>query len=257
MSADGIVNYDLIGNVARIELRRPPVNALSLEVIRGVVAGFRRATADPAARVVVLASGVARRFSAGLDLDIIMGKSAADVREFLQALYIDLYDAQYNLGKPSIAAVGGAARGGGMTMAVSCDVVLASESATFGYPEIEVGVIPSIHYAHLPRIVGRHRAFELLFTGRTFSATEAREMGIVNKVVPDGELEAEISRLAAQLSAKSATVVRMGRAAFMRQIDLDYRRSIANAVEDFCNVAVTDEAQEGLRAFVEKRQPKW
>lgn len=257
MSADGIVKYDLIGNVARIELRRPPVNALSLEVIRGVVAGFRRATADPAARVVVLASGVARRFSAGLDLDIIMGKSAADVREFLQALYIDLYDAQYNLGKPSIAAVGGAARGGGMTMAVSCDVVLASESATFGYPEIEVGVIPSIHYAHLPRIVGRHRAFELLFTGRTFGAAEAREMGIVNKVVPDGELEAEVSRLAAQFSAKSATVVRMGRAAFMRQIDLDYRRSIANAVEDFCNVAVTDEAQEGLRAFVEKRQPKW
>lgn len=257
MSADGIVKYDLIGNVARIELRRPPVNALSLEVIRGVVAGFRRATADPAARVVVLASGVARRFSAGLDLDIIMGKSAADVREFLQALYIDLYDAQYNLGKPSIAAVGGAARGGGMTMAVSCDVVLASESATFGYPEIEVGVIPSIHYAHLPRIVGRHRAFELLFTGRTFGATEAREIGIVNKVVPDGELEAEVSRLAAQFSAKSATVVRMGRAAFMRQIDLDYRRSIANAVEDFCNVAVTDEAQEGLRGFVEKRQPKW
>lgn len=248
MSATEPVSYELVGNVARITLARPPVNALSLEVIRSVVAGFRRAATDPGARVVVLASALAKRFSAGLDLDILMGKSGADVREFLQALYIDLFEAQYHLGKPSIAAVGGATRGGGMTMAVSCDVVLASESATFGYPEIEVGVIPSIHYAHLPRIVGRHRAF---------SAAEAADMGIVNKVVPDAELEAEVAKLAAQFAAKSETVVRMGRAAFMRQIDLDYRRSIASAVEDFCNVVTTDEAQEGLRAFVEKRPPKW
>jgi enoyl-CoA hydratase/carnithine racemase len=256
-TSDDIVSYELSGNVARITLRRPPVNALSLDVIRAVVSGFRRAATDPGARVVVLASAVAKRFSAGLDLDILLGKPAANVREFLQALYIDLYDAQYDLGKPSIVAVGGAARGGGMTMAVSCDVVLASESATFGYPEIDVGVIPAIHYALLPRIVGRHRAFELLFTGRVFSAMEAHELGVVNRVVADAELEAEVDGLCQQFAAKSATVLRMGRAAFMRQIDLDYRRSIANAVEDFCNVATSDEAQEGLRAFVEKRPPKW
>ena len=82
-------------------------------------------------------------------------------------------------------------------------------------------------------------------------------MGIINKVVPDSELEPEVMKLAAQFAAKSEAVVRMGRAAFMRQNDLDYRRSIASAVEDFCNVVVTDAAQEGIRAFVEKRQPKW
>jgi enoyl-CoA hydratase/carnithine racemase len=254
---DNPVGYELTGNVALITLRRPPVNALSLEVIRAVVESFRRAATDPAVRVVVLASAIAKRFSAGLDLDILMGTSSAHAREFLQALYIDLYDAQYALGKPSIAAVGGAARGGGMTMAVSCDVVLASQSATFGYPEIDVGVIPAIHYAHLPRIVGRHRAFELLFSGRVFDAEEARELGVVNRVVADAALEDEVTQLAAQFAAKSATVLRMGRAAFMRQIDLDYRRSIANAVEDFCNVVQTEEAQEGLRAFVEKRPPNW
>ncbi|WLA63399.1 enoyl-CoA hydratase/isomerase family protein [Bradyrhizobium diazoefficiens] len=255
MTSDSPVAYECVGNIARITLNRPPVNALSLEVIRAVVAALRRAADDPDARVVVLASAIVRRFSAGLDLDILLGKSGAQIREFLQALYIDLYDAQYGLGKPSIAAVGGAARGGGMTMAVSCDVVLASESATFGYPEIDVGVIPAIHYAHLPRIIGRHRAFELLFTGRVFSAAEARELGVVNRVVGDTELEAEVVRLAAQFAAKSAAVLRMGRAAFMRQIDLDYR--LASAVDDFCNVATSDEAQEGLRAFVEKRAPKW
>ena len=257
MTSDNPVAYERAGNIARITLRRPPVNALSLEVIRAVVAALRRAANDPEARVVVLASAIAKRFSAGLDLDILLGKSGAEIREFLQSLYIDLYDAQYGLGKPSIAAVGGAARGGGMTMAVSCDVVLATESATFGYPEIDVGVIPAIHYAHLPRIVGRHRAFELLFTGRVFSAAEARELGVVNRVVGDTALEAEVVRLAAQFAAKSAAVLRMGRAAFMRQIDLDYRRSIASAVDDFCNVATSDEAQEGLRAFVEKRAAKW
>ncbi|MGO9361183.1 MAG: enoyl-CoA hydratase/isomerase family protein [Xanthobacteraceae bacterium] len=256
-TSDHVVGYTVANKVARISLNRPPVNALSLETIRAVVAGFRRAAEDRAVRAVVLSSAIAKRFSAGLDLDILLGKPAEEIRAFVQELYINLYDAQYNLGKPSIAAVGGAARGGGMTMAVSCDVVLAGDGATFGYPEIDVGVIPAIHFAHLPRLIGRHRAFELLFSGRAFDAREAFDLGIVNRVVPDGQLDGEALALAAQFAAKSETVVRMARAAFMRQIDLDYRRSIANAVEDFCNVAVTDAAQEGLRAFVEKRRPNW
>jgi len=256
-SVDAIVRYEVSEKVARIVLARPPVNALSLEMIRGVVAALNRAADDREARVVVLSSAVAKRFSAGLDLDILLGKPVEAIREFLQALYVGLYDAQYNLGKPSIAAVGGAARGGGMTIAVSCDVILAGESATFGYPEIDVGVLPAIHFAHLPRLIGRHRAFELLFSGRALAAREAFDLGIINKVVPDSDLESEAMKLAARFAAKSATVLRIGRAAFMRQNDLDYRRSIANAVEDFCNAALTDAAQEGIRAFVEKRPPKW
>lgn len=252
-----IVRYEVTDTIARISLNRPPVNALSLELIRAVVAAFKQAADDRTARAVVLSSAIARRFSAGLDLDILLGKPGEEIRKFLQELYINLYDAQYNLGKPSIATVNGAARGGGMTMAVSCDVVLAAESATFGYPEIDVGVLPAIHFAHLPRIVGRHRAFELLFTGRTFDAREACDLGIVTRVVADADLDAAAIATAATFAAKSETVLRMGRAAFMRQIDLDYRRSIATAVEDFVNVAVTDAAQEGLRAFVEKRRPTW
>ena len=252
-----IVRYEIVDRIARITLDRAPVNALSLDMIDAVVAAFKEAAANRTARAVVLSSAIAKRFSAGLDLDILLGKPAEDIRKFVQKLYVELYDAQYNLGKPSIAAVGGAARGGGMTMAVSCDVVLAGESATFGYPEIDVGVLPAIHFAHLPRLIGRHRAFELLFTGRAFNAREAFELGIINRVVPDAELDTAAMTLAATFAAKSETVVRLGRAAFMRQIDLDYRRSIANAVEDFCSVAVTEAAQEGLRAFVEKREPNW
>lgn len=251
------VRIETEDGIARIILDRPPVNALSLDFIRSVVAAFRQLGADPSVRAVILTSAVAGRFSAGLDLDILLGKSGMEVRDFLTALYVDLYDAQHDLGRPSIAAVGGTARGGGVTMAISCDVILAAEGATFGYPEIDIGVLPAIHFAHLPRIVGRHRAFELLFTGRSFAAREAAELGLVSRVVPDTELDAAALALARTFAAKSPTVMSLGRAAFMRQNDLDYRRSIAAAVEDFCNVAVTDAAQEGLRAFVEKRKPRW
>lgn len=255
--SDPGVSYAVAGGIARITLNRPPVNALSLETIRAIVAALRRAAADHEARAVVLTSAVPRRFCAGLDLALLLGKSSEQVREVLQVLYVDLHDAQYNLGKPSIAAVGGAARGGGMTIAISCDVILAGNLATFGYPEISIGVLPAIHFAHLPRIVGRHRAFELLFSGRSFDAQEALGLGLVSKIVPDAELDASAMALAADFAAKSPAVMGLARAAFMRQNDLNYRRSVASAVEDFCNVAVSAAAQEGIRAFLEKRPPEW
>src|SRR5579871_6018682 len=255
--SDPGVSYTVAGGIARITLNRPPVNAISLDTVRAIVAALRRAAADHEARAVVLTSAVPRRFCAGLDLDLLLGKSGEQVREFLQALYIDLHDAQYNLGKPSIAAVGGAARGGGMTLAISCDVIIAAESATFGYPEIDIGVLPAIHFAHLPRIVGRHRAFELLFSGRSFGAQEAFDLGLVSRVVADAELATATMALARTFAAKSPAAMRLGRAAFIRQNDGDERRRIAEAVEDFCQAAASAAAQEGIRAFVEKRKPNW
>jgi enoyl-CoA hydratase len=249
------VRYAVDQRIAHIVLDRPPVNALSLDMIGAVIAALRQAAADDAARAVVLSSASARHFCAGLDLAMLLGKSREQVREFVHALYVDLHEAQCNLGKPSIAAVGGAARGGGMTMAISCDVILAGQQATFGYPEINIGVLPAIHFAHLPRIAGRHRAFELLFSGRTFSAQQAYELGLVSKVVADAELDAAANALAAGFAAKSPIVMRAARAAFMRQND--FRRSIADAVEDFCDIVTTDAAQEGIRAFLEKRAPRW
>lgn len=171
-----------------------------------------------------------------------------------QDLYINLYDAQHNLGKPSIAVVNGTARGGGMTLAISCDIIVASEDATLGYPEIDLGLPPAIHFTHLPRIVGRHRAFELLFTGRTFSPQEARDLGLVSRIASAAELDAAAMALALELAAKPAKGMAMARAAFMRQNDIDYRRSIAVAVEDFCNVFATPEARMQLEAFAARKR---
>ena len=242
--------------IACIKLAHPPVNALDLALVRGVIAALDQAAADDAVGAVMIASALPKLFCAGLDIAALAGRSPDEIRTLVHALYVGLFDAQYRLGKPSIAAVNGAARGGGMTLAVSCDVILAGKSATFGYPEIDLGVLPAIHFVHLPRIIGRHRAFELLFTGRAFDGERAAALGIVNRVVPDGELETATLELAAAFAAKPEAAMHAGRAAFMRQIDRDYRRSIAEAVEDFCKIVATEAAQARLRAFAAKRGPK-
>ena len=250
------IRYDVSGGIAWIRLARPPVNALDLAMVRAVITALNRAAADDTVRTVVIGSAVAKRFCAGLDIVALTGRSPEEIRTLVHDLYVELFEMQYRLGKASIAAVNGAARGGGMTLAVSCDIIVAAESATFGYPEIDLGVLPAIHFVHLPRIIGRHRAFELLFTGHPFDAERAAALGVINRVVPDAELETEALKLAGELTAKPQAAVRAGRAAFMRQIDIDYRRGIAEAVDDFCAIIASEGAQARLRAFAEKGRAK-
>lgn len=244
------INYRKIGAIARIDLDRPPVNAITPALLKALLDALGQAAVDDEVRVVLLGSSVAGRFSAGLDLPDILTRTQEEVREVLRDLYINLYDAQYNLGKPSIALVNGTARGGGMTLAISCDVLLAADDATFGYPEIDLGLPPAIHFAHLPRITGRYRAFELLFTGRSFGSDEARELGLVSEIVSAARLDAVAEKLARTFISKPKAGMSLARAAFMRQNDLDYRRSIAVAVEDFCNAFNSAEARDRLADFV-------
>lgn len=251
------VHYEIRDRVAEIELRREPVNAIDLELSRALNAALRRAKDDPAARAVIITSGCARAFSAGMDLAMMRGGSGLKLREFLESLYFEMHDLQYRLGKPTIAAVNGPARAAGVTLAVSCDLIVAAEDCDLSYPEIDVGVIPAMHFVHLPRQIGRHRAFELLFTGETITAREAAARGLINRAVPRDQVLDEARRLAKTLAAKSPTVMKLARDAFMRANDFEYRRNIENVVETICNIIETDDAQEGLAAFNEKRKPRW
>jgi enoyl-CoA hydratase len=253
MATQEAVRYDVSDQIAEISLARPPVNALSLALLEQLIAALRRAAADETVRAVALTSAVPRRFSAGLDLRLLLDQPGGEVRRLLHTLYVELLDAQSNLGKPSIAAVGGTARGGGMTLAISCDVILAGESATFGYPEIDLALVPAIHFVHLPQVVGRHRAFELLFSGRSFDAQEACALGLVSRIVPDEKVREEARAMARVFAMKSPSTMRLGRAQFLRANDGG--RGIAEAVENFCIVAATADAQERVRAFIEKRSP--
>ena len=205
-------------------------------------------------RAVIIASAH-KVFCAGLDLDIVRGKRGIDAKLFLERLYFALNDIQYRMGKPTIAAIDGPARAGGMTIAISCDMIIAGDAATFGYPEIDVGLIPALHFVQLPRLVGKHQAFGPLFLGDPFDAATAFRMGLVSEVVPKGTALDRARAIARRFAEKSPIVMKIGRDAFMRAFDADYRRAIENAAESFALVATTQDCQEGLNAFVEKRPP--
>ena len=254
---DKLIEYKVIDHIAWITLKRNPSNAFSIDFLDDILETLKIASKDKEVRAIILESIVNGIFSAGLDLNLLINKSGLEIREFLKRLYIDLWDIQYNMGKPTIASINGAARGGGMTLAISCDIIIASEKASFGYPEINLGLLPAIHFTHLPKVVGRYKAFDLLFSGRTFYTDEALMLGLISREVSSTEIKKKVNEIAINLSKKSSTAMSLGRAAFLRTNDLDYRRGVANAVEDFCNAAITPDAQEGLKAFVEKRQPIW
>ena len=251
------LNLTIENSIANIRLKRSPINAFSIDFLNEILITLKEVNNKKDVLAVMVSSSIPNIFCAGLDLDILIDKPILEVRKFLELLYIELWDTQYNMNKPTIAVIDGAARGGGMTLAISCDIIIASDKASFGYPEIDLGLLPAIHFNHLPKIVGRYRAFDLLFSGRKFDADEALSMGLINKKVPRANLLDEATKLATVFTNKSPTAIKLGRAAFMRTNDLDYRRGVANAVEDFCNAAMTPDAQEGLKAFLEKRKPSW
>jgi enoyl-CoA hydratase len=251
-----LIRYSVSNDVAEIMLDRPPVNALSMELIDALLAALATARDDEAVRAVIVGSDH-KVFCAGLDLDIVRGKRGTETKGFLERLYFALNDIQYRMGKPTIAAIDGAARAGGMTIAISCDMIIAGDGSTFGYPEIDVGLIPALHFVQLPRLIGKHQAFGPLFLGEPFDAATAFRMGLVSEVVAKGGALDRARDIARKLATKSPIVMKIGRDAFMRAVDADYRRAIENATESFALVATTEDCQEGLNAFVEKRPPNY
>ena len=251
------IRYEVRDRIAEVSMIREPVNAIDMLLAEEVVDAYTRVRRDPDVRAVILTSDCKAAFSAGMDLKMIRGKSGVDLRNFLERLYFGMHDAQYRLAKPSIAAVNAPARAAGVTLAVSCDMIVAADDIDLSYPEINVGVIPAMHYVHLPRQIGRHKAFELLFSGKPIGAKEAEARGLVNYAVPREHVIAKARELALDLAAKSPTIMRIGRDSFMRANDNDYRRTIEYVVDTICHIIETEDAQEGLNAFVEKRKPDW
>ena len=251
------LDYDVRDHVAEITMRRDPVNAIDHALIEDILGAYGLAKADPDVRAIILTSAFENSFSAGMDLAMIRNARGLDLRRYLEKLYFGMHDMQYRMGKPTIAALTGPARAAGVTLAVSCDVIVASDTASIGYPEIEVGVIPAMHFVHLPRQIGRHKAFELLFSGKPITAEEAYRRGLVNYVVPQAEVKERARALAKDFAMKSPIVMQLARDAFMRANDFEYRRAIENVVETICNIIELDDAKEGLNAFNEKRRPRW
>lgn len=254
---DERVSYRIEDRVAVLTMQHPPVNAVDMEQIAAIHAGIRRADADPNVGAIVITSAVDGYFCAGMDLKMVQRGGVAAFRLFLETFYLDTLDLQHRLTKPTITAINGTALGAGMTLSITCDVAVVADDARLGYPEINVGVLPAIHFAHLPRIAGRHRAFEHLFTGDPLPPETARELGLVNHVVPLADVLPKAMELGRKFASKSPSIMAIGRRAFSRANDLDYRRDVGNQVEMMCALMATEDAREGLDAFAAKRKPVW
>lgn len=247
---------DRDGSTALIALNRPERrNALSLEMLEELTLCFRQVGEDPEVRVAVLsANGPA--FSAGHDLSEMVGRNAAFYRELFETC-TRLMETLQGIAQPVIAQVHAMATAAGCQLVASCDLAVAATEARFATPGVKIGLFCSTPMVALSRAVGSRRAMEMLLTGEAISAEEALAAGLVNRVVPAAELAAATRALAAKIASSSPSVVAIGKAAFHRQLQMpqplayDYAQDVMVA-----NAALAD-AQEGMKAFLEKRPPKW
>lgn len=238
--------------IAVIALNKPPLNLIDIPLLDALLTALRDARDDNTIRAVVIATDLDRAFSAGLDLTQVLDGGSAVMRAMLQRLYIDLFEVQHTLGKPSIAAIKGLARGGGMSLAVSCNMIVAAGDASFGYPELNVGILPGLHFTHLPRVVGRHKAFDLLFTGEPFDAAEAHRLGLVTRLAEPGEALTSALALARAFAGKPPEAMQIAREHFMRINDRDYRSEIASVVDTMAAMIDSAETRAALERFLSK-----
>jgi enoyl-CoA hydratase/carnithine racemase len=247
----------LEGAVATVTIdREERRNALSWELVRELRAAVAEAKTAPSVRVLVLTGAGERAFCAGADLSgMVDGDFAAlhAARGELADLFRDLWQ----LGKPTIARVRGYALAGGFGLALACDFVVAADDAQFGVPEIDVGLWPHIVTVPLRRSMPPKVALELMMTGRRVDAAEASRIGFVNRVVPAHELDAAVGELAATLAAKPPAVMKIGRDSFYASWDLAADDALRLLHPMLTVTAQMDDASEGVRAFEEKRAPRW
>ena len=244
--------------VARIELDRPESrNALSDAVLDDLLAALAEIRDDDAVRCVVIGSTHPTTFSAGGDLE----EFAAPAPLLLKHRGLDrfprLFRALGELGKPSICAAGGHVLAGALGLALACDLIVASEDATFGTPEIHVGLFPFMVSALAYRNLPRKKVNELLLLGERIDAQEAQRIGLVNRVVPAGELDAAVDAWAERLASKSPVLLRLGKDAMYRQMDLGFAEALDLLQHSLSLAFATEDIQEGVNAFFEKREPRW
>jgi len=244
--------------VATIALNQPETrNALSDELLGELIEALEAVRDDDAVRCVVLTSTHEKVFSAGANL----GGFAADVplvhKHFATERFPRLFRVLGELGKPSICAANGHVLAGALGIALACDLVIARQGARFGTPEINVGLFPFMIMALIYRNVPRKKTNELLLLGEQISAEDAERIGIVNRVVPAEEFDDAVRDWAEKLAAKSPVMMRLGKDAMFRQLDMPFLDALDFLRSQLTIAFSTEDLQEGVRAFFEKREPKW
>lgn len=253
--SDALVLIETHGRVGVIRINRPKqLNALNESVMRMLVDAALAFDADAAVGAIVI-TGDERAFAAGAD---IKEMAAASVVEMLQANRIELWDALRGIKKPLIAAVSGWALGGGCELAIACDMIVASETARFGQPEINIGIIPGAGGTQrLTRAVGKALAMEVILNGRFLDAAEAERFGLANRVVPVEQYMRTAIELAQQIAERAPLAVRLAKEAVNQAQESVLAEGIADERRLFYMLFSTEDQKEGMQAFLDKRPARW
>jgi enoyl-CoA hydratase/carnithine racemase len=252
------VRYEVADGVATIALDQPDTrNALSDELLTDLIAAFEAARDDDGVRCVVLTSSHEKVFSAGGNLAGFAAEVPLVLKHFGIERFPKLFALIGGLGKPTICAANGHVLAGALGLALACDLIIAKEEARFGTPEINVGVFPFMIMALIYRNVPRKKTNELLLLGEQISAAEAERIGIVNKVVPAEEFDAAVADWAQRLASKSPVLMKLGKDAMYRQMDLPIDAALELLRHNLTLAFSTEDIQEGVKAFFEKREPQW
>jgi len=240
--------------IASITLNRPPANVLSIEAMEDVNRALEALEYQREVKLIVI-RGEGKYFSAGLELNDHLGDRGYVMLEQCRRIFENLAKTD----KPSLSIVSGPALGAGSLLAAACDFCLAgAQSAKFGHPEIKGGIFNAIAAALLPKLVGRKRAYEMLFGGVSITAAEAERIGLITRAVPDDKLEAEAALIIQRFQEMSASVAQFTRAAIAGGVDHPFRDAVQHAENVYLNqLMASEDAAEGLRAIMEKRKPVW
>lgn len=240
--------------VARIVIDRPPLNILDLPTLKALRALLAEVGEKRSVDVVVLSGAGSRAFSAGVDVRDHVKEKVPEMLESVHGVIRQLLA----LPQVTLAAVHGACLGGGLEVATSCDLILASEESIFATPEINVGCYPPVAMARFPSQMGYRRAAEMILMGRRLSAGEALAMGLINRVAPSGEVEQALETLLRELKEKSGAVLRIALKGLREISQRSFLSSVERAEEIYLrDLLKTEDVEEGVRAFMEKRKPRW
>ena len=239
--------------VARITLNQPPLNIIDIPMLGEIHSALARIHSESEAKVLVI-DHQGKAFSAGVSIRDHTPDKVSDMIEKFHGMFRLLH----SLALPTLALVDGMALGGGCELATFCDMVIASERATFGQPEIKVGVFPPVAAVVFPRLVGRNRALELLLTGEVVDAAEAKALGLINRVFPTQEFHQKADEFIGKLTSLSAPVLKLTKRAVDRGLYANISEAITSVEELYLGELMqTEDAHEGLNAYLEKRKPTW
>ncbi|HEY2962765.1 MAG TPA: enoyl-CoA hydratase-related protein [Pyrinomonadaceae bacterium] len=248
------INFKIEDRVARITLARAPLNVLNIAMMREISEALGQAAQREVVAIVFDADKSCRAFSAGVAIEEHVEGTIYQMLDSFHAIFRQLEQ----IAKPAIALVDGAALGGGCELVAACDIVIASDRSRFGQPEIKLGVFPPVAAILLPLVIGEKRARELILTGEIIDAVEASRLGLCNHVVPPAHLEGKLLEVVSKLRELSGTSLQFTRQA----LDLGRGRSLDAALTEQENMYLhelmkTADANEGIKAFMEKRKPVW